>query len=240
MEMKKLIKQNRIIIYGFNQFAKQIAITLRKKLYRVFIIENNLKLLNEAKEMGFTTKNISLMDDQGILEAGINHPRVKAFFCLGANHNKNLFIILSVRNLNKNIKIIAVSANNDNDKAIFLAGANKVINPSEIGALRIVKLLHKPLLLNVLDELLFQDSDIDVEEITIEPNTIFDGVYLEDLKIIKNRDIIILGIQDKELSDKFIFFSTGINHKIDAGDTLVLLGHFDDLTKFRRMANHLV
>ena len=103
-----------------------------------------------------------------------------------------------------------------------------------------MKLLHKPLLLNVLDDLLFHDTDIDIEEITIKENTIFDGVYLDDLKNIDNKDVVVLGIQDKEISDKFIFFSTGINHKIDAGDTLVVLGHFHDLQKFKRMVHHLI
>ena len=232
--------QNRIVIYGFNHFAKQIAKVLREKLYRVIIIEDHQSLANEAKELGFKVKNISLMDDAHILESGINEPRVKAFFCLSNEHSKNLFIILSVRNLNPNIKIVALSTNSSNDKAIFLAGANKVINPSEIGALRIVKLLHKPLILSVLDEILFNDSDIDIEEIVIKKNSIFDGVYLDDLTHIHDKDIIILGIQDKEISDKFIFFSTGMNHKIDAGDTLVVLGHFHDLRKFRRMVNHII
>ena len=232
--------QNRIVIYGFNHFAKQIAKTLREKLYRIIIIEEDDNLINEARKLGFSTKKLSLMNDAQIMESGIYNPRVKAFFCLDADYSKNLFIILSVRSLNKEIKIIAVSNNNGNDKAIFLAGANKIINPSEIGALRIVKLLCKPLLLNVLDEILFHDSDIDIEEITIKENTILDGVYLDDLKNIHNSSVIILGIQDKELSDKFIFFSTGINHKIDAGDTLVILGHFQDLRKFKRMVNHII
>ena len=234
------MRQNRIIIYGFNQFAKQTAKILRQKLYRVIIIEEDPILAEEARKLGFEIKNMSLMYDDNIKEAKIDHKRVKAFFCLDTDHSKNLFIILSVRNLNKNVKIIAISTNNDNDKAIFLAGANKVINPSEIGALRIAKHLHKPLLLNVLDELLFKNSDIDIEEITIQENTIFDGVYLDDLKHIDNKNVVILGIQDKEISDEFIFFSTGMNHKIDAGDTLVVLGHFQDLQKFRHMTNHMI
>jgi len=41
-----------------------------------------------------------------------------------------------------------------------------------------------------------------------------------------------MGIQDKEISKDFIFSSRGINHKIDGGDILVLLGYKQDIQKF--------
>ncbi len=123
---------------------------------------------------------------------------------------------------------------------MLLAGANKVINPYEIGALRIFRLLHKPLILEMLDNILFSKSDIEVAEITIKKNSIFDGVYLKDLTTIDKENIIILGIQGKEISDEFIFFSTGINHKIDEGDTLVILGQSENLKRFKKEIHHII
>lgn len=71
-------------------------------------------------------------------------------------------------------------------------------------------------------------------------HSIFDGVYLNDLKLVNKNNIIILGIQDKEISDKFIFFSTGINHKIDAGDTIVMLGYDKDLREFKKLVSEII
>jgi voltage-gated potassium channel len=223
----------KVIIYCFNPLSKQIAKVLEEKLYKILIVEENLSLANKAKDLGYETLSLSLMEDKNIIDVGINDKDIVAFFCLDSDHNNNLFITLSVRNLNKHIKIISLSSDSQTDKAMFLAGANRVINPYEIGAIRIARMLHKPQILKVLDEILFKESDIDIEEITIKENTIFDGIYLDDLKKIKNKNIVILGIQDKEIGDKFIFFSTGINHKIDAGDTLVILGHHNDLIIFK-------
>jgi voltage-gated potassium channel len=39
---------------------------------------------------------------------------------------------------------------------------------------------------------------------------------------------------DKELGDKFIFNTKGINHKVDEGDILVVVGKNSDLEKFYR------
>jgi voltage-gated potassium channel len=226
--------KNKIIIFSFSKIAIQIAKVLSAKNYHIIIIEENEELIKKAKTSGYEVKNLSLMDDDNLLEIGIANDDIKAFFCVSENKNNNLFVTLSVRNLNKELKIISVSFSSEDNKTMLLAGANKIINPYEIGALRIFRLLHKPLILDVLDNILFSKSNIQVSEITIEKDSILDGVYLKDIKLIEKFDLIILGIQDKELGDKFIFYSSGINHKIDAGDTLVLLGLSNNLEDFRK------
>jgi len=232
--------KNKIIIYSFSQLASKIAKTLKDKNYQVLIAEEDPELYNEAKSLGYDVYNLSLMEDENIIQMGLDQSDIKAFFCLGDDKNTNLFITLSVRNINKDIKIISVSSTKEDTKTLILAGADKTINPYEIGAMRIFRMLHKPLILDILDNILFGQSDIEIAEITIQPGSIFDGVYLDELNIIDKEDIIILGITDKEISDNFIFFSTGINHKIDAGDTLVLLGHSHHLKNFRKTLNHMV
>jgi len=231
---------NKIIIYSFSQIASKIAKTLREKNYQITIIEEDKELIKEATQLGYKVKDISLMDDENIVEVGLTETDIKAFFCMGDDKNKNLFITLSVRNLNKKIKIISVSSSKEDNKTLILAGADKTINPYEIGALRIFRSLHKPLILDVLDNILFSKSDIEIAEITIQKDSLFDGVHLNDLKLIDKQNIIILGITDKEISDEFIFFSTGINHKIDAGDILVLLGHSKDLKIFKKLINNII
>jgi voltage-gated potassium channel len=234
------MKKNKIIIYSFSQLSSQIAKVLQEKGYKVLIVEEDKKLLKKARSLGYDAIKISLLNDDNIIKIGINDKSLKAFFCLGDDKNTNLFITLSVRNLNANIKIISLSSTKEDNKTMLLAGASKVINPYEIGALRIFRLLHKPLILNVLDNILFKQSNIDVIEITIKEGSIFDGVYLDDLKKLNKENIIILGIQDKEISDDFTFFSTGINHKIDHGDTLVVLGSKESLVSFKNQLDYLI
>ncbi len=234
------MKKNKIIIYSFTSLAAQIAKILHAKKYKILIIEENEELALKAKELGYDVKQISLMEDVNIIDIGINDENIKAFFCLGKDKNTNLFITLSVRNINKQIRIISVSHSKQDNKTMLLAGATKTINPYEIGALRIFRLLHKPTILSVLDDILFNQSDIEVAEIIITKGSIFDGVYLDELKSVDRQKVIILGIQDKEISDDFIFFSTGINHKIDEGDTLVVLGHKNDLIEFKKTVDSII
>jgi len=229
--------QNKIIIFSFSSIAMQIAKALSDKKYHIIIIEQDETLAKKAKANGFEVKDINLMDDQNLLEIGINNPEIKAFFCVSDDQNINLFVTLSARNINKNLKIISVSSTSADNKTMLLAGANKIINPYEIGALRIFRLLYKPYILDVLDNILFSESDIEIAEFTILKDSNFDGVYLDDLDIAQQYNLVILGIQDKELGDKFIFYSSGINHKLDFDDTLVVLGHKKDLEKLKSLIN---
>lgn len=228
---------NKIVIFSFSSIAKEIAKVLSKKNYTILIVEENELLANEARSAGYSVEMSSLMKDDDIISLGLDSRNIKAFFCVSNDKHINLFVTLSVRNLNKDIKIISTTFNSEDTKAMLLAGANKVINPYEIGALRIFRLLNKPLILDVLDNILFSESDIQVAEVTVKEGTIYDGAFLKDIKLSHENDIIILGIQDKQISEDFIFYSSGIDHRIDHGDTLVLLGYSKQLLQFKKLLN---
>lgn len=230
--------ENKVIIFSFSNIAQQIAKTLQQKHYHIIIIEEDKELSYKAIQLGYEVKEVSLMEsDENIHALNLDDSSIKAFFCMHEDKNINLFITLSVRDICKEIKIISVSFTSEDNKAIILAGANKIINPYEIGALRIFRLLHKPYILDLLDNILLSESNIEVSEVTISKNSIFDGIYIQDTTLLEKYNLILLGIQDKEISEQFIFYSNGINHKIDAGDTLVILGDPIKLKEFKLILN---
>ena len=225
----------KVIIYGFSNLGKKIANILKDKNYELIIVDPNIELVNEAKNEGYkNVYNYSFMDDKELLEIGINKD-IKAFFCTTKSVTNNLFVTLSVRNLNKEVRIISSASTKGEGKKLLLAGANKVINPYEIGALRIFRMLHKPLILEVLDNILFSASQLNIAEFTIDNNSSFNGQFLREIDFNENNNVLVIGIADKELGENFIFNSKGINHKIDVGDTLVVMGYSEDLKNFKKL-----
>lgn len=232
------MEKNSIVIFSFSTLAIQIANTLQLKHYHITIVEEDLELAQKAKNLGYEVVNLSLMDDENIKKLHLSNDTIKAFFSLHDDKNINLFVTLSVRNFYQNLKIITVSFNSSDNKAFQLAGADKIINPYEIGALRIFRTIHKPFLVDVLDNILFSESHIEVSEITIEAGSPFDGVYLKEIELFETNNLILLGIQDRELNEKFIFYSRGLNHKLDTHDTLVVLGNSNDIKNFKSILNN--
>jgi len=223
-----------IIIYGYSKLAAEVAYRFKIQGMRVVIVE-------AGKEKEFIIKDkyydkfyeFDCYDDKELIEIGVKDKKLKTFFCLSNDFNKNLFVTLSVRNLNCEVPIASLAGDNNEAKKLRLAGANIILNPYETTAIKIFRKIHRPIALNILDDILYSDSSLEIIEFEVPPNSILEDKMSKEIKIFDEFNIILLGIQDKELSKSFIFTSRGINHKIDEGDILVLLGHKKDLEKFK-------
>lgn len=224
---------SKVIIYGYSNLGSKIAKSLKNSKFEVIIVDFDEDNYTKAISDGFNAFNKELLEDEELIEIGIKN-NVKAFYCVSNSSNNNFFVTLSARNLNKNIKIISKANSKSDSKKMLLAGATKVINPYEIGALRMFRLLDKPIISHVLDEILFGDSLLNIEEFSIMEGSNLDGKYLKDFDFSKEFNIIIIGLTDKELSKDFIFNSHYKNHKMDVGDTLVAIGYKENLDKFNK------
>ena len=224
---------SKVIIYGYSNLGSKIAKSLKNSKFEIIIVDFDEDNYNKAISDGFNAFHKELLEDEELVEIGIEN-NVKAFYCVSDSSNNNFFVTLSARNLNKNIKIISTANSKSDSKKMLLAGATKVINPYEIGALRMFRLLDKPIISHVLDEILFGDSLLNIEEFSIMQGSHLDGKYLKDFDFSKEFNIIIIGLTDKELNDNFIFNSHSKNHKIDAGDTLVAIGYKENLDIFNK------
>jgi voltage-gated potassium channel len=224
---------SKVIIYGYSNLGFKIANSLKNSKYEIIIIDYDENNYNKAIANGFKAFNKELLIDEELIEIGIED-KIKAFYCVSDSSNNNFFVTLSVRNLNKNTKIISKAHSKQDSKKMLLAGASKVLNPYEIGALKIFRLLEKPIISYILDKILFGDTLLNIEEFTIMEGSYLDGKYLKDFDFSKEFNIIIVGLTDKEISDEFIFNSYFKEHKIDIGDTLVAIGYKENLDRFNK------
>ena len=226
----------KVVIYGYTTLGSKIANILTDKKYEIIVVDFERAGLKKATKDGFKTYESTLLNDNDLIEVGITKD-IDALFCVSYNNKNNLFITLSARNLSKNLKIVTISKTKSEANKLEIAGATKVLNPNELGAFRIYRYLSKPLMLKVLDDILFSKSDLNISEIYIEEESLLKGIYLKDMTIHKDFNILLLGIMDKEISDKFIFNTKKINHKIDDGDILVVVGKNEDLENFSSYIN---
>lgn len=228
----------KVIIYGYTTIGTKIASILFDKGYEILVVDDDESLLENAKKDGFNTYQSNLLNDDDLLELGINKD-IDSLFCVTNSNKNNLFVTLSARNLSKRLKIITISKTKSEAKKLQIAGATKVLNPNELAAFRIYRYMSKPLMLKVLDDILFSKSDLNIFEVHIDENSLLKNQFLKDMTIHKDYNILLIGIMDKELSDKFIFNTKGINHKIDVGDVLVVVGKNIDLENFSNHINRI-
>ena len=101
------------------------------------------------------------------MQAGVE--RASNFISALPNDADNLFVVLSTRQINKNINIISRASNESSYDKLKFAGANNVILPDKIGGDHMASLVVIPGLMEFIDNLsIVGKSNINIEEVAVE------------------------------------------------------------------------
>jgi voltage-gated potassium channel len=219
----------KIAIFGFNKFGEKIATTLKRQNALIVVFDEEEK--EKAKEKLFDVIELNEISDNELKKI----EEIDYAICALDDEEKNLFLVLSLKELFPNLKVVAKVNFKENEYKYKLAGADKLLNPYEIIANRIMTILKKPLTLKVIEEIIFTDSKLSFSEIEIPENSFLEGKALKDVyKEIQNiYNLLIIGIVDKEISDDVIFVTKGINHILNYKDILVVAGDIDEIERFK-------
>jgi len=132
-------------------------------------------------------------EDDFLIKLGIK--RAKGLFVTTHNDNVNLMIVLTARQLNAYIKIVSASHFRSHEKKLRAVGADRVISPSQMGALRMSGEMIKPNVSNFLDIMLSdEERNLNIEEIKMGIKCA--GKPLEEF--IEQRDGLVLAVKEKE------------------------------------------
>lgn len=215
-------------IFGYNEYSKQIV----KQIFSaydnvgVFVIDE-VEFL-EAKSDGIVAERFDLSDDWRVIESHFDMNEL-IVFCALSDDAENVFLTISLRATFDKLFIIALAQDNESMMKMKSAGADKVIPILQIAAHVIHDILSKPIMTQVLHDVLYEDSSLSIMEVEVGVDSPFNGKYLHDLHFKRDFDLILLAIVDHEFGTNFSFTSKGHNHHIDAGDILVFMGYKDKL-----------
>jgi len=217
----------RSVIFGFDDFGEKVAKALGKRV--------SIVVFNEEEEKRAKNKLYDVIRFDEISEDSLKELDYSMAIALLREEDKNLFLCLSLKDLFPEKKLIAKVSEKGNEYKYKLAGVDKIINPYDVAANRIMTILKKPTTLKLLEEIIFQDNNFSFAEIEVPENSFLDGKYINDVyRDISNiYNILIVAIVDKEVSDNVQFITKGVNHKIDRGDILVVVGDKEDIERFK-------
>lgn len=222
-----------VIVFGYNEYAKEIALNFRISGIEVIIYVIEEEALRRADEDGFTVEFVEL-DDNWLDIADKFDIRNLICFCALDDDAQNVFLTISLRAEYPELTIIALATSKDSAEKLHLAGANKAIAKLETTASVIVECLEKPAVVEVMNEILYHHKEIKLAQFTISKSSILRDKKLHDVTLHKEFNVIILAIADLELDAEFSFTSAGHNHIIDPDDVLVVMGREDDLANFKK------
>jgi len=185
---------NHVIICGYGRNGRQAAQVLKKHKKRFVVIENKTSLTSTLTHK-FSDLVITgdSTQDEVLIKAGIL--RAQALITTLPVDADNLFIVLTARNLNKNLTIISRASEDNSDTKLKIAGANNVIMPDKVGGAHMASLVMKPDVMEFIDHITAEVGDnISLEEISFDriPDELKNKT-LKDLEIRNRSGANIIG-----------------------------------------------
>ena len=226
------MKKKDILIFGCDEYAMQIAQNLKDRVRSMRLYTRFEEKVPLLEAQGYDVRLFELDENWDDL-ANFDQHQVFAF-CALCDEANNIFLTLSLRTMFESMVIIALASDQENANKLKIAGANKAIVTAQVATNVIYELLDKPLTLDMLHELLYEDQALKIEQITVSKESTLVGQRFGDIDFRHTYNVIALAIMDEALKSDFIFNKAGLMHEIKADEVIVLLGYESDLENFQK------
>ncbi len=228
-KMSKL--RNHFIICGAGRVGSRLVGTLQASNETFIVIEREPEKVAELTDRGVAVLVRDATLESSLREAGVEYARGLAA-CLPDDAD-NVYVVLTARDLNSQLHIVARAAEEQAEEKLIRAGANRVVAPTIIGGHRMAVALTKPAVGDFIDSITADTLGLAFEQIEVERSSILAGRKLSETNIRSELDIVIVSIRR---NDGQMLFNPSGESVIESGDILIAIGSAESLMKLRAMA----
>lgn len=221
---------NHIIICGFGRVGQQVLQQLLKENQSVVIIEKDREVI-ETLPSGVLFIEGNATEDAVLKQAGLD--RANGIVVTLPNDADNVFITLTVRGLNPSLHTVVRAEREFSEEKLYRAGADKVINTSNIGGKRMALAIIKPISVEYVDTVFHdKNNDYNIEEIVINSNSILINKTLAESEIREKYGVNIVAIKRNNI----IINNPSAKEKLIVDDLLILFGTAQQIKQFEEIA----
>jgi voltage-gated potassium channel len=228
-KMSKL--RDHFIICGAGRVGSHLIRSLRAVDSPFIVIESDQRKVEELMDAGIPVLVRDATLEESLREAGVDHARGLAS-CLPDDAD-NVYVVLTARDLNPNIHIVARAAEEQAESKLIRAGANRVVAPTLIGGHRMAMALTKPAVGDFLDSITANHLELGFEQLEVDTISSLVGRKLSESVIRSELNIVIVSIRR---SDGEIIFNPSGETKIESGDMLIAIGNAESLKRLNALA----
>ena len=219
------------IICGSGRVGSHLIRDLSGANQSFVVIDNDPQRAAEFSQRGIAVLVADATLEETLREVGVDRARGLAA-CL-PNDADNVYVVLTARDLNPNLRIVARAAEEQAEAKLLRAGANHVVAPTIIGGHRIAVALTKPAVSEFMDSITANELGLGFEQVEVDAASHLVGQELRATPIRSELDVVIISIRRQ---DGQILFNPAADCKIESGDILIAIGRTESLTKLNQMA----
>ena len=154
-------------------------------------------------------------EDTALINLGFGKGEITTTFALMESLENNIFLILSIRAIDKSVKILTKADSEGDIQKLKLAGADEVLSYNQLTSYRIFNLIAQPNSTLVLDNTIFTEEGVQMFESVINTNSKYLG---KDISKIEMENSILVGAVNRD--GDFIFSKD--SYILQVGDILII------------------
>ncbi len=223
-EIEKL--QQHVIVCGFGRIGQNLTQRLARHGVSFLVIDPNPDAIAVAKTLGYICLEADATDEGVLTTVGLD--RAATIVLSIPSDPENVFLTLTIRNLNPKITIVARGEDPRTEKKLLQAGADQVVMPAIIGAERIADIIVRPEASELLRCVGHESGfNAELEEFTVADSSPALGQPVRQTAA--EHQLMIVAI--RRASGETIF-NPNDEERFDEGDIVVVMGPEADIEHF--------
>ena len=236
LRKKKMLKRisklkNHYIVCGGGETGRPVIEELAKNKEPFVLIEQNEDNLERCKSVtDLLYVEGDATDDENLVAAGIE--KAAGIIITLPSDKDSLYVTMAARMLNKKIRIISRMVDQKLLPKLKMAGANSVVSPNTIGALRMASEMIRPTVVDFLDRMLrSKQGNLRIHQIEVRQNSGIAGKNLHESGLKAKFNLLILAVRH---DDGEIEFNPQPSQVLNAGMTLIIMGEVDNIARAKK------
>lgn len=210
------------IVCGQGRMGLEICEYLTERGRSVVVVDHNEERIQPVcEENGWPFIVGDATDDDVLKSAGID--RAASLTTVLATDADNLYVVLSARMLNPQIKIIARAVDEKAVQKLERAGATRVVSPFRTGAVKMARFMLNPSIEDFIEIADSRGNELELADIQISPESAYVGRKLMETDF-RTRGVMVIGIRRE--SGERLMPPPG-DAVIHSGDSLFVFGNAD-------------
>ena len=208
------------IICGYGRVGRNAAGELQRSGVPFVIVDLQPERVEKAMLAGMLAVAADATRDETLRSVGIE--RARGLIAALATDADNLFVILSAKNLNRQLYVATRAGEEEAEDKLRHAGADAVFAPYTTAGYRLAQAVLRPHVFHFFDVATrSMGLDVDIEQVRVPESSEFAARSLEQTRMGRELGVIVLAIRK---SDGRMLFNPPADTVIAAGDHLIVMG----------------
>jgi voltage-gated potassium channel len=239
-QMRELVRSRRmereidkmsghVIVCGWGRVGREVAEFLTNAQRTVVVIDRDVE---RVRDVPYASVQGDVTEDETLLSAGIL--RAATLVAALDTDADNLYVTVAAKSMRPELQIIARARSESSEPKLIRAGADRVVNPQQLGGDRMASFVTQPHVVDFVD-IVMHDGTLEfrLEELVVSDASSLAGRTIRTAQLRDRTGALVLAIRRPQ--GEFIT-NPSPEDVITSGDVLISVGTAEQLEALARYA----